>query len=108
MTILLFEPPARADEIDEAAQLIDETIAAVSDDRAIPERMPKSRRATARGPGREPPRRRDDQDASGPLSATLGRSRIITSEMVLAEVLNDPRLFTEWRTPHDRLAEPTW
>lgn len=39
---LLFESPPRADEIDEAAQLIDETIAAVSEDRPIPERMPKS------------------------------------------------------------------
>jgi hypothetical protein len=39
---LLFEPPPRADEIDEAAQLIDETIAAVSEDRAIPDRMPKT------------------------------------------------------------------
>lgn len=39
---LLFEPAPRADEIDEAAQLIDETIAAVSEDRPIPDRMPKS------------------------------------------------------------------
>jgi hypothetical protein len=39
---LLFEPPPRADEIDEAAQLIDETIAAVSEDRPVPERMPKA------------------------------------------------------------------
>jgi len=38
---LLFEVPPRADEIDEAAQLIDETIAAVSEDRTVPERMPK-------------------------------------------------------------------
>lgn len=37
----LFEA-SRPDEIDEAAQLIDETIAAVSDDRTIPERMPKT------------------------------------------------------------------
>lgn len=39
---ILFAPPHRIDEIDEAAQLIDETIAAVSEDRAIPDRMPKS------------------------------------------------------------------
>lgn len=39
---LLFDPAPRADEIDEAAQLIDETIAAVSEDRVIPDRMPKS------------------------------------------------------------------
>jgi hypothetical protein len=39
---LLFEPSPRADEIDEAAQLIDETITAVSEDRAIPVRMPKT------------------------------------------------------------------
>jgi len=39
---LLFDAPSRGDEIDEAAQLIDETIAAVSVDRPIPERMPKS------------------------------------------------------------------
>jgi hypothetical protein len=39
---LLFPKRDRADEIDEAAQLIDETIAAVSEDGAIPERMPKS------------------------------------------------------------------
>lgn len=38
---LLFELPACPDEIDEAAQLIDETIAAVSEDRAFPDRMPK-------------------------------------------------------------------
>ena len=38
---LLFEP-SRADEIDDAAQLIDDTIAAVSEDRVIPERMPKN------------------------------------------------------------------
>lgn len=37
---LLFEVP-HADEIDEAAQLIDDTIAAVSEDRVIPDRMPK-------------------------------------------------------------------
>jgi hypothetical protein len=40
--LLLFEQPSRADEIDEAAQLIDETIAAVSEDRPIPDRMPKA------------------------------------------------------------------
>ena len=34
--------PPRADEIDEAAQLIDETIVAVSEDQAIPDRMPKT------------------------------------------------------------------
>lgn len=39
---LLFDPSPRADEIDEAAQLIDETIAAVSADRTIPDRMPKT------------------------------------------------------------------
>jgi hypothetical protein len=39
---LLFEPAPRADEIDDAAQLIDDTIAAVSEDRAIPDRMPKA------------------------------------------------------------------
>jgi len=39
---LLFAVPARVDEIDEAAQLIDETIAAASEDRPIPERMPKT------------------------------------------------------------------
>ncbi|HEU4887937.1 MAG TPA: hypothetical protein VFV49_08630 [Thermoanaerobaculia bacterium] len=39
---LLFEPPPRVDEIDEAAQLIDETITAVSEDRVIPDRMPKA------------------------------------------------------------------
>lgn len=39
---LLFDSPNRADEIDEAAQLIDETITAVSEDLPIPERMPKS------------------------------------------------------------------
>jgi hypothetical protein len=39
---LLFTPPARVDEIDEAAQLIDDTIAAVSDDQPIPDRMPKT------------------------------------------------------------------
>ena len=39
---LLFEPPPRVDEIDEAAQLIDETIAAVSEDQPIPDRMPKT------------------------------------------------------------------
>lgn len=39
---LLFEPASRADEIDEAAQLIDETIVAVSEDRTIPERLPKA------------------------------------------------------------------
>jgi hypothetical protein len=39
---LLFESRSRVDEIDEAAQLIDETIAAVSDERVIPERMPKA------------------------------------------------------------------
>lgn len=38
---LLFGPPSRADEIDEAAQLLDNTIAAISEDRTIPERMPK-------------------------------------------------------------------
>lgn len=38
---LLFDPPPRADEIDEAAQLIDETIAAIAEDRALPDRMPK-------------------------------------------------------------------
>lgn len=38
----LFDLPQRMDEIDEAAQLIDETIVAVSDDRPIPDRMPKS------------------------------------------------------------------
>ena len=57
-----------ADEIDEAAQLIDETIAAVSEDRAIPDRMPKAGPAIARSAGREPSRRRGDPDASGPLS----------------------------------------
>jgi hypothetical protein len=39
---LLFESPHRADEIDEAAQLIDETIAAASEDLPIPDRMPKN------------------------------------------------------------------
>jgi hypothetical protein len=39
---LLFDPRPRADEIDEAAQLIDDTIAAVSEERAIPDRMPKA------------------------------------------------------------------
>lgn len=39
---LPFEAPPRADEVDEAAQLIDETIVAVSEDRAIPDRMPKA------------------------------------------------------------------
>lgn len=39
---LLFDQPHRADEIDDAAQLIDETIAAVSEDRPVPDRMPKS------------------------------------------------------------------
>jgi hypothetical protein len=38
---LLFEHPVR-DEIDEAAQLIDQTIASVAEDRTLPERMPKS------------------------------------------------------------------
>ena len=39
---LLVHPPQRTDAIDDAAQLIDETIGAVSEDRPIPERMPKS------------------------------------------------------------------
>lgn len=39
---LLSQPRPNVDEIDEAAQLIDETIAAVSEDRAIPDRMPKT------------------------------------------------------------------
>src|SRR6266540_5188518 len=39
---LLFPTRDRVDEIDEAAQLIDETIAAVSEDTPLPERMPKS------------------------------------------------------------------
>ncbi len=39
---LLFEPPSRTDEIDEAAQLIDETIVALTEDRAVPDRMPKA------------------------------------------------------------------
>jgi hypothetical protein len=39
---MLFQPPPRPDEIDDAAQLIDETIAAVSNERAIPHRMPKT------------------------------------------------------------------
>jgi len=39
---LLFGFPHRADEIDEAAQLIDETIVAASEDRPIPEKMPKT------------------------------------------------------------------
>jgi hypothetical protein len=38
----LADVASRGDEIDEAAQLIDDTIAAVSEDRPIPERMPKS------------------------------------------------------------------
>ncbi len=38
---LLFDPP-HGDEIDEAAQLIDETIVAISHDRPVPERMPKA------------------------------------------------------------------
>jgi hypothetical protein len=39
---LLFKPAPHPDEIDEAAQLIDETITAISEDRAIPDRMPKT------------------------------------------------------------------
>jgi hypothetical protein len=39
---LLFPGRDRVDEIDEAAQLIDETIVAVSEDAPLPERMPKS------------------------------------------------------------------
>ena len=39
---LLFAPPQRNDEIDAAAQLIDETIVAVSEDLPIPDLMPKS------------------------------------------------------------------
>jgi hypothetical protein len=39
---LLFTPLQHGDEIDDAAQLIDETISAVSEGRNIPDRMPKS------------------------------------------------------------------
>jgi len=86
---LLFSPPARADEIDEAAQLIDETIAAVSEDRAIPDRMPKT---------------------VLPLLAALGEN-LHEGEVIKTRAVRSPRAaeFTcETRTRVDRLLEAVY
>lgn len=86
---LLFNPPARADEIDEAAQLIDETIAAVSEDRAIPDRMPKT---------------------VLPLLAAMGEN-LHEGEAITTRSVRSPRAATftcETRTRVDRLLEAVY